>query len=777
MRLLPALSFLSICWAAGVCSSSAFAADSPSGIVEHVSDVTDGALVVLRFDGQAAAALVPGEMVALYALGTVEKHPLTGQVITSRPILAAKIQLTEVVGRIAGKVRWLAPKAAVTEGMDAIPLPKEAAPNAAPALTAPAPKLTATQGSAVVIQLPVADYDKDPLISSWTVEGPPGRTGRILARTTGGVATTWIAPLLINPGELTAVATVSDPLGQEAVVRVTLATTAVSGNLAGRALKPLARWGLGQEPALLGLARDEAGTWWGLTAEGLPLRISAGWLSAEPLALPQDQQPKNGVALAVRGDELHVLDAGRRQVMVYGTDSTLRRTYGRFDRPTDLALAADGTAFIADQSGGGIEIIEPDGRYRGRLGRAGSGDDSWLGLIAVALDRAGTLYALDATQHQVVSFDRFQRRLAAWAVPADPTDPPVDLALHPTRGLLVLLSSGKLVAVTSAGATDAALPASNTGLVPGKAVSLAIDQSGEVITCHPGTSSLVRYNRALACTGIRAERALSQTLWAADGSGASYGLDQSTGLVTKYDPAGWAIDRVDADAKGGGMFGSSLGLAVDPSGARVWVSDSTKHGVHRLEMGHVAVGTLVGGEGDNNGQFSEPVAVSCDEAGRIYVLDAEQYRVQVLDPQGRFLFAFGQRGKNSTDFNDPQHLAVSPAGDACYVYDAWSYEVKKFALDQDAKTAKHISNGGGKGSGPGQFRKVIGLGCDRLGLLYTLDASREDLQVCDFRSNSCVMLLGVSLNELDMPKATALAIAPDGQVGLMGNGRATWFRW
>ena len=88
MRLLPTLMLLSACWAA---AERANAADSPSGIVDHVTDAADGALVVVRFDAQAASVLVPGEMVALYAPGTVEKHPLTGQVITSRPILAAKI--------------------------------------------------------------------------------------------------------------------------------------------------------------------------------------------------------------------------------------------------------------------------------------------------------------------------------------------------------------------------------------------------------------------------------------------------------------------------------------------------------------------------------------------------------------------------------------------------------------------------------------------------------------------------------------------------------------
>lgn len=756
-------------------AATGWAADAPlpSGIVEQIEQ--DGQVVVLRFDAAAAARRLPGEMVALYAPGAVEKHPLTGQVIVARPVLAAKAQLTQVVGRIAGRVRWTAAGAKIASGMDAIPLPGEPAPNAAPALTAAVAKLQAGQGAAVALNLPVADHDQDPLITSWTLNGDRGRTGRLLARTGGGVANGWIAPEL--PGDLAVTARVRDPLGQECVVQVPLSTSGVDAPAAGRAPKPLARWGLGQESALIRLERDAAGTWWGLAESGTPIRIHAGWLTWEPLALPQDQLPKAGVALQVRGDELHVLDAGRGQVVVFGTDSTVRRTYGKFDRPTDFAIAPDGTVFVADQAGGGIEIIEPDGNYRGRLGRSGSTSDCWQGLTAVAVDRAGDLYALDKVANSVTHYDRFQRRVESWTVPADPKDAPVDLAVHPTRGVLVLYGGGRLVAVSAAGATEAAQPTLGAGIDPGPARGLAIDQLGEVVACHQERSALVRYDANLACTGMRAERARDQSLWTADGIGRSYGLDPSNGLVTIYDPEGWAVSRVDTEAKGGGMFGATLDIAVDPAGTRLWVSDSKKYGVHRLDLEKTSSAGLLGSEGGNNGQFAEPVAVAVDEVGRVYVLDADQYRVQVFDAAGAFIFTFGQKGKGAGEFYDPEKIAVSPAGDACYVYDSYANEIKKFALDQTAKNGRHVTNGGGKGANPGQLRKVTGLACDRLGLLYAADGSRQDLQVFDFRGNSCVPLLTTGFADLGAPKDAQLAVTPDGQVGLHGAGRAYWFRW
>ena len=770
MRLLTALPL-----AAGLLAltqSCILGAESPSaGIVEAIEAAGDNQVVVVRFDAQAAAKRLPGEMVALYAPGAVEKHPLTGQVIVARPVLAAKIQLTQVVGRIAGAVRWTATGAKLATGMDAIPLPGEPAPNAAPALTGAVQPQQAPGGSALNLNVPVADHERDPLISAWILEGPRGRSGRLLARTTGGTSNAWIAPLV--PGNVEVQVRVGDPLGQECQVQVPLTSTA--GYPAPKTLKPLARWGLGLEPALGRLERDAAGTWWGLAEGGQPQRIQAGWLTSEALALPQDQLPRRGIALQIRGDELHVLDADKGRIIVFGTDSTVRRTYGSFDKPTDLALAPDGTAFVADQAAGGIEIIEPDGSYRGRLGRSRA--DGWQTLVAVATDLAGDLYALDQTGNSVTHYDRFQRRVESWTIPNDPKDPPVDLAVHPTRGVLVLYTNGRLVAVGPKGAVEAAQPLLNLGIDPGPARSLAIDQLGEVITCHTAQASLVRYDANLQCTGVRAERTRTQTIWTADGRGHSYGLDPDLGLVTAYDPEGWAIARYDLEAKGGGMFGPTLDLAVDPAGTHLWVSDSKKPGVHHLDLERTASAALLGSQGENNGQFQEPVAMAVDESGRVYVVDAELYRVQVFDAAGVFLFAFGQKGKGQGELYDPERITVSPAGDAAYVYDSYANELKKWTLDQAAKSARHVTNGGGKGNGPGQLRKVSGLACDRSGLLYALDSSRGDLQAFDFRGNACMPVFGATLADLGAPKDAVLSVAPDGQVGLHGGGRAVWLRW
>ncbi len=122
-------------------------------------------------------------------------------------------------------------------------------------------------------------------------------------------------------------------------------------------------------------------------------------------------------------------------------------------------------------------------------------------------------------------------------------------------------------------------------------------------------------------------------------------------------------------------------------------------------------------------------------------------------------------------------MAVSPAGDAAYVYDYDTYELKKFALDQAKKEGVHVNNTGGKGDGPAQFRSVVGLGIDRMGLLYALDDSRDDLQVIDFRGSNAVAGPIRKVSDLGIDSAGQLGVSPDGRFIVAYDGAFTGWRW
>lgn len=741
-------------------ASAALAADLPLGLVEKAEKDA----VLVRFD--AAARIALGQMVALYGPGQVVKHPLTGKVVTENRTLLAKGQAVAAQdGLLRLRILWRAGDAAPAAGWDAVPLPGEAAPNAPPALTAAA-GASAAAGATVAVRLPVVDPDADPLTVAWRIVGPAGRSGRLDAASTLLPETLWTAPGAAPEGGVSLQASVRDPLGQELVVSVPLEIKGVDDPRRPR--KPFAGFGSGQEPAWLQLERADDGSWVGVDDGGRVQRAGPGWQAAAPL--PVGDAARRPLAVAWRANELYVLDRDKAAVVVLNAAGQVRRTLGGLSEPRDLAVGSDGTVCVADQRAGGLMVFDAGGRFRARAGRVG--EDGFSEVSRVCITAAGDLVGLDAAARRLHRFDRDLRRLDVWTVTGDPKAKPVDVAAHP-RGVLVLLDDGSVQLYGAKGTVaEAWKPAAAAGLAEGigAAATIAADPAGEAVVCHASGIS-ARFAADGRVLGVRGPALLrSAKRFAADGSGRLVALDVDYGLVSVIDPEGWRTALIGGRARSGGPFGQAGAMAVVPDGSAIAVIDVDKNTVVRFDGRDLRKPPLIfGGSGSNNGQFKDPISIDADEAGRTYVLDEDLYRVSVFDAGGQFLFAFGERGGKPDQLDEPILVAVSPAGDAAYVFDEDRYEVKKFALDQQARAARHVATGGGKGSEPGQFRKAVSMQVDRQGLLHVLDGSRGDWQVLDFRGQSLLPLAARKSEEL-LRGATALAMSPDGTAWLAGGG-------
>jgi DNA-binding beta-propeller fold protein YncE len=767
LRSLPLLLSLS-CGLAG-------AADQPLGVVSQA----DAKEVVAHFD--ASVHLLPGSMLAVYGPGKVEKHPLTGDVIIESRKLVAKIQAlngTQDDGTLHARVTW-SDGSALVAGLDVIPMPAEAAPNSPPVLTGSCAEQITGAESTIHIHLPISDPDGDPLTFAWSLQGSGGQGGELDARTTALPDINWTAPG--TPGTATLRVVVRDPLGQKLETSVKLAAKEVE-DVRKRDFHEFAGFGAEHQPSFSRLTRDADGVWVGIDARGESLiRLAPGWSSRLPVSFAAEHQPRRPLAAQVFRHDLYVLDGKKEAVLDYAPDGTVRREIGQLQSPTDMAISAEGVLFIADQGSGGVVVYEPSGKFRSRLGHADKGDDGFVGLSRIALGPAGELYCLDAGQGQILRFDRFQHRLETWTLQVDPHNPPLDLAVHP-KGLLVLLTSGQVLVVNARGlAGESWKGLSESRLVerPGSASSLMVDASHEVFVTY-GDGDLARYSPEGVLTGVRSPALWSYSRFAADGQGRLYALDEDAAAVYQYDAEGFRIERLGGALKGGGSLSKPVAIAVSPDGAALSVVDAGQSAVVRFNLAAPADKPLQFGQpGKNNGQFQDPIAVAMDAAGRSYVLDAKQHRVQVFDAGGAFLYLFGHydHGKLKDELSEPLQLAVDPRGTAAYVYDDDSYEIKKFDLDAQKNTGSHVNNSGGKGDGPGQFRAVKGLGCDRMGLLYTIDSSRGDLQVIDFRGSNAIVGQARKAADLDIHKLESLALSPDGQMYLFYDGSGVGWRW
>jgi DNA-binding beta-propeller fold protein YncE len=129
------------------------------------------------------------------------------------------------------------------------------------------------------------------------------------------------------------------------------------------------------------------------------------------------------------------------------------------------------------------------------------------------------------------------------------------------------------------------------------------------------------------------------------------------------------------------------GLAIDRKQGLVYVTDtshpqSASHRVLAYTLDGKFVREIGRGRGTEDGAFNFPSYLALDSAGNLYVNDAMNFRVQVFDPEGRFLRAFGKQGDSPGSFGRMKGIAFD-AYDNLYVVDGEHAVVQLFNKDFD----------------------------------------------------------------------------------------------
>jgi DNA-binding beta-propeller fold protein YncE/Flp pilus assembly protein TadD len=140
----------------------------------------------------------------------------------------------------------------------------------------------------------------------------------------------------------------------------------------------------------------------------------------------------------------------------------------------------------------------------------------------------------------------------------------------------------------------------------------------------------------------------------------------------------------------------------------------------------------VGQEGHESGQFRQPGSVVVDDAGRLYVADTYNHRIQVFMRDGRFLQAFGMEGTQPGALSRPKGLAWGP-NHLLYVADTGNHRIQAF--DQRGDTVMVF---GSFGNQPGQFNAPEGITVDADNTLYIADTQNHRVQ--KLASNGRILL-------------------------------------
>jgi DNA-binding beta-propeller fold protein YncE len=127
------------------------------------------------------------------------------------------------------------------------------------------------------------------------------------------------------------------------------------------------------------------------------------------------------------------------------------------------------------------------------------------------------------------------------------------------------------------------------------------------------------------------------------------------------------------------------GLAIDRARGIVYAADTSRS---RSENHRVFAYTLEGqlireigkGRGTDDGQFNFPSYLAIDAAGNLYVNDAMNFRIQVFDPEGRFVRAYGSPGDTIGSLARTKGIAFDSFGNL-YAADGEHSVVQIFTKD------------------------------------------------------------------------------------------------
>jgi hypothetical protein len=135
--------------------------------------------------------------------------------------------------------------------------------------------------------------------------------------------------------------------------------------------------------------------------------------------------------------------------------------------------------------------------------------------------------------------------------------------------------------------------------------------------------------------------------------------------------------------------------------------------------------TRFGLRGAENGQFNFPTELRL--AGQnLYVVDAMNFRIQVLDLAGKFQYALGIAGDAAGPVFRPKGIGVDSEGHL-YVVEGLRGMVEVF--DRQGQLLYYF---GQKGSGFGEFQLPTGLFIDHNDRVFVVDSHNRRVQVFQY---------------------------------------------
>ncbi len=169
------------------------------------------------------------------------------------------------------------------------------------------------------------------------------------------------------------------------------------------------------------------------------------------------------------------------------------------------------------------------------------------------------------------------------------------------------------------------------------------------------------------------------------------------------------------------QFTQPVGVAWDPAG-RLLVADSIGGAVFVFGVDGAFKGKM------GEGVVQRPAGMAVEPSTRrVFVADVYAHQVLVMSPEGQLVDRFGERGSEMGQFNYPTNLVFDHAG-RLYVSDSLNFRIQQFTPSPELRFSRYI---GKQGDVPGTFSQPKGVAVDGENHLYVVDSRFENIQIFD----------------------------------------------